>query len=235
MYPELQEKFLLLQPDHSSKVVPIAVTIGFAIILAVETVFVPSYQDCILKNGRKTSSACEETDQETLNKALLGNQTSDILTNSLSSSHGHVNAQDSCAAYLLMLALSTHSFFTGLTLGIESDIATVWQLTGMLILHKSVASLCLGIQFLKNDLPLKQAVILITIFTLTLPLGILAAMTILTTASIQAQIIVECLGVGTFLYVSMYEILPAEFRKPEYANSKFLSFIFETLSCLTSD
>ena len=80
---------------------------------------------------------------------------------------------DPIAAFLLLGALSFHTVFEGLAVGLQEEEDEMWQLFGSILLHKTLVALCLGMQlFMVFDKQPVKAMIAIIVFAVLCPLGI---------------------------------------------------------------
>ena len=79
--------------------------------------------------------------------------------------------------YILMIALSTHSFFEGLAVGLATDEGSLINIVVAIAVHKSAAAVSLGISLVKtfpNNFSLCRW--LIFMFSIASPLGIAVGM-----------------------------------------------------------
>ena len=132
--------------------------------------------------------------------------------------------------YILITALSLHSLFEGLSVGLITDIDTLVQLLIGLLLHKSILSFALGIKLVDGGL--KPTVIIkgIIVFAAMAPLGVGLGLAVLSSFSRVASLfcsgILQGLATGSFLYVTFFEILPEEFTiQSRHKVKKLLSVI----------
>ena len=90
-----------------------------------------------------------------------------------------------------------------------------------ILIHKSAAAVSLGGAFARTGFSLKEIVLLLGIFALTTPIGIIIGIQI---AESNAIIDVTFLGLsgGTFIYVACSEIITAEFDKGHHQWAKML-------------
>jgi zinc transporter 1/2/3 len=98
--------------------------------------------------------------------------------------------------FILMIALSLHSIFEGIAVGLASDMKTLINFIVAILLHKWAASMSLGISIsrvLKNDQ--KTIIWLIILFSAATPLGIAIGM-IATNASEMTDICFTSLAGG---------------------------------------
>ena len=83
-------------------------------------------------------------------------------------------------AFLLLGALSFHTVFEGLAVGLQEEEDELWTLFGSILLHKTLVALCLGMQLfiVFHKQPLK-ALVAITSFAVLCPLGIGCGMAVI--------------------------------------------------------
>ncbi|XP_059179284.1 zinc transporter ZIP1-like [Physella acuta] len=119
-------------------------------------------------------------------------------------------------AFLLLGALSFHTIFDGLAVGLQTDVTSIWEMFAAIFIHKSLVALCLGMQlflvFKSNPL---KAFVWIFIFALISPVGVGLGMG-LTSSHIDqlaeglVSWILQAIATGTFMYVTFFEILREE-------------------------
>lgn len=127
--------------------------------------------------------------------------------------------------YILLLALGFHGLFEGMALGIQSEIGGTLFLLLAIAAHKWAASLTLGISFVKAKVSKKQLIIMILIFALIGPVGIVFGLILSSTASENVEGIFLAISTGTFLYISCSEVIIEEFADPTNKYIKFLMFL----------
>ena len=128
-----------------------------------------------------------------------------------------------------MLALSVHSVFEGLAVGISTDESEVLLMALAILVHKGAAGSALGIALVKtfpNDFKLCR--ILVSVFACATPLGVGIGMALVGTDEIY-EIIFNSLAAGTFVYIAASEIIVEEFSMPGYRWLKLFSFLFGAL------
>ena len=136
--------------------------------------------------------------------------------------------------YILMLALSVHSIFEGLALGISQTESAVIDMVIAICVHKSAASLSLGISLVKafpNNFKLVR--ILILMFSVATPIGVSIGMLVANAGDIY-EVIFNSLAAGTFVYIGCNEIIMGEFSIAGFRWWKFLAFILGAtfITCL---
>ena len=127
--------------------------------------------------------------------------------------HQHTSLQQlrSVRSFVLLLALSLHTVFEGLALGLQTSTQEVWTLFAALAMHKSIIAFTLGVQFTDNVQRVLRIVLFITTFSLMSPLGIITGTLVTETSSgfatNVANAVLQGLATGTFLHVTFFEVL----------------------------
>ena len=91
-------------------------------------------------------------------------------------SHSHlphsVLQQSSLRSIMLLLALSFHSVFEGLAIGLQENSGELFSIFIAVIVHKAVMAFSLGLNIAQSSLSLKTFVISNIIFSLASPIGV---------------------------------------------------------------
>ena len=115
-----------------------------------------------------------------------------------------------------MIALSTHAIFEGIALGLTGDYAAALNIMLALIIHKTAASMSLGISISKNfleDEDHRKGMMLMFSFAIATPIGISLGL-LLAETSEMIEIIFSSLAAGTFVYIAASEVIVEEFSIP---------------------
>lgn len=142
----------------------------------------------------------------------------------------------SLRSLLLLTALSLHSVFEGLAVGLQKNADDVIGIFVALLIHKSILSFCLGMNLIQSKLSHGGMIRSIVFFSLTAPVGIGIGIGIIdlwdSKSSLLVQGILTGIACGTFLYVTFFEVLPSEFNTHEHRLLKvlFLLLGFATVS-----
>ncbi|XP_014786465.1 zinc transporter ZIP1 [Octopus bimaculoides] len=129
-------------------------------------------------------------------------------------SKGH--SQSVLRSILLTVALSLHSIFEGLAIGLARKESNILTITSAIILHKCTLSLSLGINLSHSKLHYGSIIRSLLLFSLAAPIGISIGILIidlwdsLTSSLIQG--LLQGIACGTFLYITFFEIFPSEFN-----------------------
>ncbi|KAL1496214.1 hypothetical protein AB1Y20_016182 [Prymnesium parvum] len=115
------------------------------------------------------------------------------------------------APLLVLCALSFHSALEGLAQGAAPTLALSAELLLVLLLHKGLAAFALGCLFLNAGLSRRRAFALGAGFAAATPLGICAGLLLHATLEGSAWVAsAVALAAGSFCYVALLEVLPAE-------------------------
>lgn len=130
--------------------------------------------------------------------------------------------------FVLMIALSVHSIFEGLAVGIQHSMSGLMGMLVAIAVHKGAAASALGISLVKtfpNDFKLCRW--LVFTFSLATPIGIIIGMCI--PENDVLDVIFNCLAAGSFVYIACSEVIVEEFTVPGGRCWKLLAYI---LGCI---
>ena len=150
------------------------------------------------------------------------------------SMHQDQNSHSPVRTFIMLAALSLHSVFEGLSVGLQQTEAGVLSIFGALILHKCIIAFSIGLNLVQSKLSFWSIIKSNAIFCISSPIGIALGIIVIKyadeSASNTASGILQGLACGTFLYVTFFEVLPHEFNKPADRVMKLLfvviGFIF---------
>uniref|UniRef100_UPI00398F3906 zinc transporter ZIP3-like isoform X2 n=1 Tax=Pristiophorus japonicus TaxID=55135 RepID=UPI00398F3906 len=128
----------------------------------------------------------------------------------------------------LVFALSAHTVFEGLALGLQEEGAKVLRLFVGVAVHESLAAVALGASMAKAALPMRDALKLALMVSAMIPAGMGIGMGIQSADSIGshiASVLLQGFAAGTFLFVTFFEILVKEFEDKHDRLLKVLSLI----------
>ena len=129
----------------------------------------------------------------------------------------------SITSYILVIALSVHSIFEGIALGLQRTSIRLFYLFLAILSHKWVEALTMGINFNNSQLEY-ETVKFILLFASMTPIGIILGIIFAGTSDLIEGIFFA-VSSGTFLYISASEVVIEEFSVSKYKKHKFLSFI----------
>ena len=118
---------------------------------------------------------------------------------------------------VLLIALTMHSIFEGIALGLTKEFSATINIMLALILHKPAAAMSLGVSLTKNFVEkdeMRKGVMLLTIFAVATPIGIMLGMALQHSSDI-VEVIFNSFAGGTFLYIAASEVIVEEFSMPD--------------------
>ncbi|CDW86129.1 zip zinc transporter family protein [Stylonychia lemnae] len=183
-------------------------------------------------NGQEDAASRERLD--TISEQSSDNQNEKDKTKNINTSQDQVehvhNHGTSCRVYLqslaLLIALTTHSIFEGIALGLISDVAGMINIMLGLICHKGPAAMSLGISLskrFKQKSEQRKAIVLIILFGLATPIGIGIGMLIKSTSSL-VEVLFNSFAAGTFIYIAASEVIVEEFSI--LGHNKWIKMLF---------
>ena len=127
--------------------------------------------------------------------------------------HAHLPQSVGLRAFLLLIALSFHTIFDGLAVGLQESDSEVWAVFAAITIHKSIIAFCIGLEIFQTSRDrILQALLLLGVFAIMSPIGIGVGIGITSgsgdqLARLLASSILQGLAGGTFMYVTFLEIL----------------------------
>lgn len=116
----------------------------------------------------------------------------------------------------LVFALSAHSIFEGLALGLQEDGEKVVSLFVGVAVHETLVAVALGINMARCSMALRDAAKLAVTVSAMIPLGIGVGLGIESAQGVPssvASVLLQGLAGGTFLFVTFFEILAKELEE----------------------
>lgn len=149
-------------------------------------------------------------------------------------SHGHAHKEAVLRAWVFFFALSLHAVFDGLSLGSETTFQGFYGILAAVVSHKVFDGVALGIPVYLADMkPLHSLFALVFCAAMT-PLGIAIGLIATELASgeqaMLAEAIIISLSAGSFLFISLVELLPASLHDGRYVKSKMGAFVLGWLA-----
>lgn len=154
--------------------------------------------------------------------------------------HGHSHGpplldleQRSVAAairgFLLVFALSFHSIFEGMAIGLQPSIKDIWFLFAAVTIHELAIMFCIGLEMLASNIRICIYVAYMVTLGLITPIGV--AIGIFVTEYFHDPTpyhtliigILQGVAAGTLLYVTFLEVLERERRKHGYGLLKLFA------------
>ncbi len=140
--------------------------------------------------------------------------------------------------YLLAIILSIHSVITGVSLGTENTLSLTLILFLAVIAHKGSAAFALATNLIKSQFNKSKIMYIIIFFSLMTPIGIIIGAILDKVLPHRSEHIVEGLfdsmAAGTFLYISIVNLLNKEFNIKKYIGAKifFVALGFSLMTIL---
>ena len=122
-------------------------------------------------------------------------------------------------SFVLLFALSLHTVFDGLVVGLQKDMPEVWTLLSAIALHKGLVSVSISLSLLQSHFHHPRASIAyLSLFSLVAPLGLVVGIVLTETDfNTHAQTLVsgvlQSVATGTFMYVTFMESLKGRFNR----------------------
>jgi zinc transporter ZupT len=110
------------------------------------------------------------------------------------------------SALALCSALSIHSFFEAMALGISTDITSATMMTTCISLHQPAESIALLVAFLKSGMNHQKIYIYLTLYSLVALVGVITGVLVNKMASSNIEGIIMAITAGTFIYVGATEV-----------------------------
>ena len=148
-----------------------------------------------------------------------------------------LSSQESVYPTVLFIVLAIHSIIAGLSLGLETGLASGFVIFIAIIAHKGSASFALGVSLVEAKISKSKITKTIIFFTLMTPLGILIGSIFSSIESSNTNIyfeaIFDALATGTFIYIAVLDIINEVFKKAENRWIKFSILIIGFLLMAT--
>jgi len=140
--------------------------------------------------------------------------------------HGHHHSHLSHSMFqhstmrslMLLVALSFHSIFEGIAIGLQEEEGSLLSIFIAVIVHKAVMAFSLGLNIAQSDLSLRNFVLSNVVFSLSSPIGVgvgigMCGMPPSLPHDVCSGLLQGIAG-GTFLYITFFEVLPHELNVP---------------------
>jgi len=116
-------------------------------------------------------------------------------------------------SFLVVVALSVHSLFEGMAVGLEESNSGVWKLMMAISIHAVPIVFCVGTDMISSGVKKIKIIIYIIFLSINTPLGILIGVIVtihVEEASAQHIFLIgvlQGLAAGTLLYITFFEVL----------------------------
>lgn len=137
--------------------------------------------------------------------------------------------------YMVALILIIHSLIEGGVLGIDATMATACVIFVAIIAHKSSESFALAVILNRSQMALKNIIVIVVIFSLMTPMGILLGTKIASLLPYQSSQAwtagFNAFAAGTFLYMSTLHHV--NHHKHQHGKENLIEFLFLLLGLVT--
>ncbi len=156
--------------------------------------------------------------------------------------HGHSHSVDladgfTLRAGIMLLALSIHSLFEGMAVGLQDNMGKLVNLFISVLAHECLVCFAVGISLAKQKTRMATLVKLAILFCSMIPVGMIIGILIggiHNFAGTLSSAIIQAIAAGTFIYVIFMESLPTEFNDKQDPILKvcFVFIGFLLMACL---
>ena len=141
---------------------------------------------------------------------------------------------------VLYMAISIHSLFEGMALGLQTEHLRIFHLFFAILFHEALVAFSVGITMTRQRLEFSKAVKSMLLFSTAVPLGILLGIAVQQAPGTAGSIfsaIFQSLAAGIFIHVTFLELVPAEMANSRDRLAKvaftFIGFISLALVTVT--
>lgn len=133
--------------------------------------------------------------------------------------------------FLVVVALSLHSVFEGLAIGIQQTQRDVWYLFTAVSIHACAILFCIGLELVTSGVRVINLMLYIVTLALVSPLGVAIGILVTVKSSTEgptqdlAMAVLQGIAGGTILYITFFEVLDREKRKQTGCGIMRLAFI----------
>lgn len=119
---------------------------------------------------------------------------------------------------VLLFALSFHMIFEGLSVGLQKTDPDTWRIMGVLALHKCIVAFSVGLQLAEGFKRLRNIISSLVLLSIVAPIGVMIGYIVTETGEDSrseniAAGVLQGLSIGSFIYVTFFEILNKELEK----------------------
>ncbi|KAI8487579.1 hypothetical protein Bbelb_345720 [Branchiostoma belcheri] len=136
--------------------------------------------------------------------------------------------------FLLLIALSVHGAFEGIALGVQPSQSSLLSLFFVVVVHKSILALSLGMNVATGNLSLSCKVVTCVVFSVAGPAGQGIGL-LVTDADAGGLVtgILQGVATGTLLHVTFMEVLSKEMKTSDLLNTLSAVIGFALIAGLT--
>lgn len=238
LLPQISSVLKKAIPNSTFPFAEFIIAFGFIVLLATEQIVI----DCKERtsDGRNPIERLQtrniQLERETLTTTNQDEEQSrsSIVPNSQTTGSANENSESVFHSLFLMVALSIHSIFEGLTIGMfQSNEMVLWLFIAILI-HKIPVAFSLGLSLVQCELKISAVIQLDLWFSLMSPVGagigiILGQISTMIEFNLLNGILLG-ITTGSFIFVVFLEILPKELKK---GRGRLLNLLFLILGFST--
>ena len=142
--------------------------------------------------------------------------------------------------FLVVVALSFHSLFEGLAIGIQQTQRDVWYLFTAVSIHACAILFCIGLELVMSGVRVINLMLYIVTLALVSPLGVAIGILVTVNSSTEgptqdlAVAVLQGIAGGTILYITFFEVLDREKRKQTGCGIMRLAFILLGFSMMVA-
>ncbi|PNF35346.1 Zinc transporter ZIP1 [Cryptotermes secundus] len=142
--------------------------------------------------------------------------------------------------FLVVVALSFHSVFEGLAIGLQHTQRDVWYLFTAVSIHACAILFCIGLELVTSGIRLLNLVLYVVILSLVSPLGVVVGILVTVDSSTEGPVqdlvvaVMQGIAGGTILYITFFEVLDREKRKETGCGIIRLVFILVGFSMMVA-
>ena len=142
--------------------------------------------------------------------------------------------------FLVVLALSFHSLFEGLAIGVQQTQRDVWYLFTAVSIHACAILFCIGLELVTSGVRVFNLILYIVTLALVSPLGVVIGILVTVKSSTEGPTqdlvvaVLQGIAGGTILYITFFEVLDREKRKRTGCGIMRLAFILIGFSVMVA-
>ncbi|CAJ0948730.1 unnamed protein product, partial [Mesorhabditis belari] len=216
LLPDALESFEKAEVSFSFPLAEACVGLGFMIVLSIEQLAIYLQEIGVIGSGHVQ---LHEHDGETIEEE-----------NEHRSESNRHDENASISAIIMVVAISLHALFEGISLAVISDPPKLLEIFLALAIHKTIIGFTLGVRLWQSGLRPLIITLCGAILAMQVIVGGLGGIGIMhflsggsrSTASLVTTIL-QGISCGTFLYITTFEILPHELDKPGFRMQKLAS------------
>ena len=193
---------------------------------------VPQHSTLISVSGKINCYPCEVKDKS----EVLHHHHAGFSIDSLN----HESMVGSLRRFLVVVALSFHSVFEGLAIGIQQTQRDVWYLFTAVSIHACAILFCIGLELVMSGVRVINLMLYIVTLALVSPLGVAIGILVTVKSSTEgptqdlAVAVLQGIAGGTILYITFFEVLDREKRKQTGSGIMRLAFILLGFSVMVA-